>query len=58
MYLARRFVGIIPVFFLNGQDESTLKGGLAGLTAQVLEEQRLLSVNESHGEYQKAQEVR
>jgi hypothetical protein len=58
MCLATRFVGIIPVFFLNGQDESILKGGLAGLTAQVLEEQRLSSVNKSHGEDQQAQEVR
>jgi hypothetical protein len=46
------------IFWLNAQDEGTLKVGLAGLAAQVMGEQKCGSVHDSHEEEQMVQQVR
>ena len=58
IHFARRFVNTYTsIFWLNAQDESTLKAGLAGLATQVLAKQRS-SVHDSHVEDRMVQEVR
>lgn len=46
------------IFWLNAQDESTLKAGLAGLAAQVMGEQKSASVYDPHEEERMVQQVR
>jgi Cdc6-like AAA superfamily ATPase len=56
IHFARRFVDTYSsIFWLNAQDESTLKAGLVKIAAQVLEEP---SVNNSSEEEQIVQQMR
>jgi NB-ARC domain len=56
IHFARRFADAYSsIFWLNAQDESTLRAGLMELAAQVLEE---LSVNNSYEEEQMVQQMR
>jgi hypothetical protein len=59
IHFARRFVDTYSlIFWLNAQNESTLKTGLVGLAAQVLEERKLASVSNSHDEDRIVHQVR
>jgi hypothetical protein len=59
IHFARRSVNTYTsIFWLNAQDESTLKAGLAGLAKQVVGEQKSASVHDSHEEEQMVQQVR
>ena len=59
IHFTKRFVDTYSsIFWLNAQNESTLKAGLVELAAQVLEERRSASVNDSHEEDQIVQQVR
>jgi hypothetical protein len=56
---ARRSIGTYTsIFWLNAQDESTLKAGLAGLATQVMGEQKFASVYDRHEEERMVQQVR
>jgi hypothetical protein len=56
---ARRSIDIYTsIFWLNAQDESTLKGRLVGLTAQIMEEQKSTNVYDLHEEEQMMQQIR
>ena len=56
---ARRSVDIYTsIFWLNAQDESTLKAGLAALAAQVMAEQKSASIYDSHEEERMVQQLR
>jgi hypothetical protein len=59
IHFARRSVDTYTsIFWLNAQDESTLKAGLARLAAQVMGEQKSASVYDSHEEERMVQQVR
>jgi hypothetical protein len=59
IHFARRFVETYSsIFWLNAQNENTLKRGLVELAAQVLEEQKSASMNDSHEEDQIVQQMR
>ena len=58
IHFARRSMDTYTsIFWLNAQDESTLKAGLAGLAAQVTGEQKSASVYDSHEEERLVQQV-
>jgi CO dehydrogenase nickel-insertion accessory protein CooC1 len=51
IHFARRFVETYSsIFWLNAQNENTLERGLVELAAQVLEERKSASMNDSHEE--------
>jgi len=57
IHFARRSIDTYTsIFWLNAQDESILKAGLAGLAAQVMGEQK--SATDSHEEERMVQQVR
>ena len=56
IHFARRFVKIYSA--INGQNENTLKRGLVELAAQVLEERKSASMNDSHEEIRIVQQMR
>jgi hypothetical protein len=57
IHFARRSIDTYTsIFWLNAQDESILKAGLAGLAAQVIGEQK--SATDSHEEERMVQQVR
>jgi len=56
--LPGRFVGTYSsIFWLNAQNENTLKKGLVELAAQVLEERKSASMNDSHEEDRTVQQM-
>jgi hypothetical protein len=59
IHFARRSIDTYTsIFWLNAQNESTLKAGLAGLAAQVLGEQKSASIHDSHEEERMVQQMR
>ena len=59
IHFARRSIGTYTsIFWLNAQDESTLKAGLAGLAAQVMGEQKSASMYDSDEEERMVQQLR
>src|SRR5947209_15534008 len=59
IHFARRFVETYSsTFWLNAQNKNTLERGLVELEAQVLEEQKSASINDSHEEDRIVQQMR